>query len=44
MHTYRKYGRTRFWEVLDGSGVLICLCVYRKGAKALVERLNGGTP
>ena len=42
MHTFRKYARTRFWEVLDPSGVLVCLCVYKKGARELVKRLNGG--
>ncbi len=40
MHTYRKYGTTRFWEVLDPSGVLVCLCVYKDGALEVLRRLN----
>jgi hypothetical protein len=33
-----KYGR--FWAVLDADGVLVCLTVYRKGAKEVVNRLT----
>jgi len=42
MHTYRKYGATRFWEVLDPAGSLVCLCVYKKGALEVLRRLNSG--
>ena len=32
-----KYGR--YWAVYDGA-VLICLCVYKKGAVEVVTRLQ----
>jgi hypothetical protein len=38
MHIER-YRKTRFWAVRDGQGRLICLCVYKKGAQAVVDRL-----
>ncbi len=34
---YEKYGR--FWAVYDGSGALVCVAVYRKGAREVVRRL-----
>jgi len=34
-----RYGNTRYWAVIDADGSLVCLCVYRKGAKEIVERL-----
>ena len=40
MHTLRKYGTTRFWEVRDPAGALVCLCVYKKGALEVLRRLN----
>ena len=33
--------RGRFWAVLDAGGVLVCLTVYRKGAREVVRRLSG---
>jgi hypothetical protein len=38
MHIAR-YGR-RFWAVYDECGLLVCLCVYLKGAKEVVRRLQ----
>ena len=35
-----RYGKTRYWAVLDTDGTLICLCVYRKGAEEVVRRLQ----
>jgi hypothetical protein len=35
-----RYKRTRFWAVYDASGKLVCVCVYRKGAEAVAQRLN----
>jgi hypothetical protein len=32
--------RGRFWAVIDGRGELVCLCVYRKGAREVVRRLS----
>jgi len=36
-YTIRR--RNRFWEVLDSSGDLVCLTVYKRGAKEVVHRL-----
>lgn len=30
----------RFWAVYDGKNELVCLCVYRKGALEVVDRLS----
>lgn len=42
-----KYKHSRFWAVREGgpNGKLVCLCVYRKGAREVVRRLVrlGGT-
>ena len=35
-----RYGKTRYWAVIDADGALICLCVYRKGAVEVVKRLQ----
>jgi hypothetical protein len=32
-----KYGR-RFWAVYDVDGTLICVTVYKRGAKEVVRR------
>jgi hypothetical protein len=32
--------RGRYWEVTDGAGELVCLCVYRKGALEVIRRLG----
>jgi hypothetical protein len=34
-----RYGR-RFWAVYENDG-LLCVTVYRKGARAVVERIAG---
>jgi hypothetical protein len=34
-----RYGR--YWAVRDAAGVLVCVCVYRKGAAEVVRRLGG---
>lgn len=36
----------RFWAVYEASGDLLCVCVYKKGAQAVLTRLtpSGGTP
>ena len=33
------YGR--HWAVYDDTGVLVCVCVYKKGALEVVRRLQG---
>ena len=35
-----RYGKTRYWAVIDTQGTLVCLCVYRKGAQEVVKRLQ----
>ena len=35
-----RHGRTRFWAVYDEAGALVCLCVYKKGAREVVRRLT----
>jgi len=34
------YQNTRYWAVIDADGMLVCLCVYRKGAEEVVRRLQ----
>ena len=36
------YGR--YWAIYDQAGVLVCLCVYRKGALEVVRRLQSAPP
>jgi hypothetical protein len=37
-----KQTHSRWWEVRDPAGELVCLTVYRKGAREVVRRLDGG--
>jgi hypothetical protein len=39
--TYEIRRRGRFWEVLDKNGELVCMTVYKQGAKEVVRRLRG---
>ena len=32
--------RGRFWAVHDGTGQLVCVAVYKKGAREVVRRLS----
>jgi hypothetical protein len=32
--------KNRFWALRDHDGILICLCVYKKGAEEVRRRLN----
>lgn len=47
--TILRYG-SRYWAVYDQAGELVCVCVYRKGAREVVRRLSqmdgvqGGQP
>ena len=34
-----KQKKSRWWEVRDPQGELVCLTVYRKGAREVVRRL-----
>jgi|GEM_PF-1034960 len=40
-HTIVKQKKSRWWEVRDAKGELVCLAVYRKGAREVVRRLDG---
>ncbi|MBM3223564.1 MAG: hypothetical protein FJZ47_07165 [Candidatus Tectomicrobia bacterium] len=35
-----RYGKTRYWAVYDGA-TLVCVCLYKKGALEVVQRLQG---
>ena len=35
-----RYKKGRYWAVLDPEGRLVCICVYRKGAREVVRRLT----
>ena len=37
--TIKRYGR--YWAVYDDAGVLVCVCLYKKGAAEVVRRLAG---
>ncbi|HEX6038117.1 hypothetical protein [Longimicrobium sp.] len=38
-YTIAKRKRSRFWDVLDPSGRLVCVTVYKRGAEEVVRRL-----
>lgn len=38
---YTIHRHKRFWEVCDPKGRLVCLTVYKRGAKEVVRRLSG---
>lgn len=40
-YTVQKREQTRWWEVRDPAGELVCLTVYRRGAREVVRRLSG---
>ena len=42
MKTFRieRYGNTRFWGVRDAADILICVCVYKRGAQEVTQRLQ----
>jgi hypothetical protein len=39
LNSYTIQRRKRFWEVRAPSGELICLTVYKRGAKEVIRRL-----
>lgn len=39
-YTIQRRERSRFWEVLDPAGELVCLTVYKRGAAEVVRRLT----
>jgi hypothetical protein len=34
----RKYGR--YWALYEDAGVLICVCLYKKGPQEVLRRLQ----
>lgn len=38
--TYEIRRRGRFWEVLDSMGKLVCMTVYKRGAKEVIRCLQ----
>ncbi len=42
METFRiqRYGNTRFWAVRDAADTLVCVCVYKRGAQEVAQRLQ----
>ncbi len=36
--TIKRYGR--YWAVYDERGMLVCVCLYKKGATEVVKRLQ----
>jgi hypothetical protein len=36
--TLCKYKR-RYWALYDADGILVCVCVYKKGAREVLRRL-----
>ena len=38
-YTIIKQTKSRWWEVRDPEGDLVCLTVYRRGAREVVRRL-----
>ena len=41
--TVSRYRHTRYWAVRDSAGDLICVCVYKRGAIEVAQRLEGAT-
>jgi len=39
-YTVQKREHTRWWKVLDPAGELVCLTVFRGGAREVARRLN----
>jgi hypothetical protein len=39
-YTIQRKERSRFWEVHDPAGELVCLTVYKRGAMEVVRRLG----
>jgi hypothetical protein len=35
-----RYGKTRFFAVRDAADALVCVCVYKRGAEEVAQRLQ----
>ncbi len=40
LFTVQKKPESRWWEVRDAAGELVCITVYRRGAREVVRRLS----
>ncbi len=40
LHGFTIDKRKRFWHVIDPRGQLVCITVYKRGAKEVVHRLT----
>ena len=38
--TIARYRNTRFWGVWDQDGILVCVCVYKRGAQEVKRRME----
>ena len=35
-----RYGKSRYWAVRDAQGMLVCVCLYKRGALEVMRRLQ----
>ena len=35
-----RYGKSRYWAVRDAEGMMVCVCVYKRGALEVMRRLQ----
>ncbi len=38
-YRFEAFGNSRCWQVLDPAGELVCVTVYKRGAREVVRRL-----
>jgi hypothetical protein len=41
-HAYAIERHSRYWRVVDPHGELVCLTVYKRGAREVIRRLCSG--
>jgi hypothetical protein len=39
-YTVKRYRASRYWQVLDAAGQLVCVTVYKRGAVEVARRLT----
>ena len=35
-----RYGKSRYWAVRDAEEMLVCVCLYKRGALEVIRRLQ----
>jgi hypothetical protein len=35
-----RYGKSRYWAVRDAEEMLVCVCLYKRGALEVMRRLQ----